>query len=88
MERDFFGSGRKSSLRTKARGLGIVGMSVRQCGEKHLCARSAVIAGKTLLTHCKHTKGLDRSESAGGHRLAISKTPADVARVVQENWDG
>src|SRR5262249_24969330 len=26
--------------------------------------RSAVIAGKTLLTHCKHTKGLDRSESS------------------------
>jgi hypothetical protein len=27
------------------RGLGIVGMPVRQCGKKHLCVRSAVTTG-------------------------------------------
>src|SRR5262249_8194961 len=36
---------------------------VRHCGSKPLCAYSAVIAGETPLSHCKHTKWLDRSES-------------------------
>jgi hypothetical protein len=55
---------------------------VRQCGEKPLCARSAVSGGLDNLSHCKQTNWRDRSESRRRARAQplILRSNASLAR--------